>query len=797
MVPVARQTGTTGTATAARTATDHKALVDRYCVSCHNDRLRTGDVSLEVVDFTNLAVNADVLERAVRKMGAGAMPPQGLPRPDPETHAALVTWLATGLDAAAADHPDPGRAILRRLNRTEYANAIRDLLDLDVDVSALLPVDNSSYGFDNIADVLGVSPVLMERYLTAARRISAVAVGDAAEIPVTDAVYRTRPDLSQDRYIDGLPFGTRGGLLATHTFPVDAEYVFRLYPLQTTVSNIRGLQDPHDIILLIDGDEVARATIGGHDDYEYSLAHPTPSLDQIHERLTFRLPVKAGPREVGVTFVMRTPALDNATLQPFRRTAWDLVSYLGVPHVERVVVNGPFDVTGPGHTPSRARVFQCQPSSPADEPSCARTILSSLAHRAYRRPLADGDLATLMEFFEAGRERGGFETGIALGLRRILASPDFVFRIEREPAALAAGSVYPVSDVALASRLSFFLWSSMPDDELLRVAEEGQLRDEGELDRQMTRMLADPRAQSLVDNFAGQWLYLRNLRSHQPDLSEFPDFDDVLRGAMLEELELFFGSVVREDRSLVDLMTARDTFVNESLARHYGIPNIYGSHFRRVTLEDDARRGLLGKAAILAVTSYPTRTSPVIRGKWILENIVGTPPPPPPPNVDTNLGENARGQQARSLRARLEDHRRNPTCAACHRLMDPIGFAMEPFDAVGAARQRDNDGLPIDAAGQLANGVKVDGPSSLRDALVADPTIFVTTATEKLMTYALGRGLGAHDMPAVRQVVRTAGRNGYRFSSIVSGVVNSVPFQMRVKAPDQGPSPETVVARTP
>jgi hypothetical protein len=357
--------------------------------------------------------------------------------------------------------------------------------------------------------------------------------------------------------------------------------------------------------------------------------------------------------------------------------------------------------------------------------------------------------------------------------------------------------VYRVSDVELASRLSFFLWSSMPDDELLGVAEEGQLRDEGELDRQMTRMLADPRAQSLVDNFAGQWLYLRNLRSHQPDLSEFPDFDDVLRGAMLEELELFFGSVVREDRSLVDLMTARDTFVNESLARHYGIPNIYGSHFRRVTLEDDARRGLLGKAAILAVTSYPTRTSPVIRGKWILENIMGTPPPPPPPNVDTNLGENARGQQARSLRARLEDHRRNPTCAACHRLMDPIGFAMEPFDAVGAARQRDNDGLPIDAAGQLANGVKVDGPSSLRDALVADPTIFVTTATEKLMTYALGRGLGAHDMPAVRQVVRTAGRNGYRFSSIVSGIVNSVPFQMRVKAPDQGPSPETVVARTP
>ncbi len=766
----------------AMASSDAKAVVDTYCVTCHNARTNSGSLSLDGVDLADVRASADTLERVVRKMGTGAMPPQGMPRPDRATHDAFVGWIADELDRAGAAQPNPGRSVLRRLNRTEYANAVRDLLDLNVDVSALLPVDNSSYGFDNIADVLGVSPVLMERYLTAGRRISAVAVGNAAEIPVTAETYRTRPDLSQDRSIDGLPLGTRGGLLLTHTFPVDAEYVFRVFPLQTTVSNVRGLQYAHEVIVLVDGAEVARHTIGGREDFERSMASPTESLNEIHERLTFRIPVTAGPREIGVTFVQRTPAIQNATLQPYLRTTWDPVDYLGVPHIERLTLTGPYNVTGPGDTPSRRRVFSCRPSTAADEAACATEILSTVARRAYRRPLTGGDLSTLLQFYEAGRAKGTFDAGIEFALRRVLASPDFVFRLERDPAEVRAGAVYPVSDVELASRLSFFLWSSIPDDQLLQLAEQGRLRDESVLETQIRRMLADSKAQALVDNFAGQWLYLRNLRSFSPDPSEFPDYDHVLRAAQLRELELFFGSVMRDDdRSVVDLMTADYTFVNERLARHYGIPDVYGSHFRRVTLARDERRGLLGKGAILAVTSYPTRTSPVIRGKWILENIVGTPPPPPPPDVDTNLKETPPGHKPRSLRERLEEHRQSPTCAGCHRLMDPIGFALEPFDATGLWRTSD-EGLPIDGAGQLASGERVDGPASLRRALVADPEIFVTTVTEKLMIYALGRGLGGHDGPAVRGIVRGAARTNYSFSSLVAGLARSVPFQMRVKA---------------
>jgi mono/diheme cytochrome c family protein len=768
-------------------ADQHKAVVDKYCVTCHNARVRSGNLALDDIDFDDLSANADVIEKVLRKVGTGAMPPQGAPRPEAAAHDALLAWLAGELDREAAAHPNPGRAILRRLNRTEYANAIRDLLDLNVDVSALLPVDNSSYGFDNIADVLGMSPVLMERYLTAARRISAVAVGNAAEIPVTAETYRARPDLSQDRHIDGLPLGTRGGLQVTHTFPVDAEYTFRVFPLQTTVSNVRGLQHPHDVILLIDGVEVARQTMGGRADFEKSMASPTESLDEIHARLTFRLPVKAGPRAVGVTFVQRTAALQNATLQPFERATWDPVDYLGVPHIERVVLTGPYDVTGPGDTPSRRRLLTCSPRDAAEERTCATAILSTLARRAYRRPVTTGDTETLMGFFDTGRKKGSFDAGIELALRRVLASPDFVFRIERDPEGVADGAVYRVSDVELASRLSFFLWSSIPDEPLLRAAEQGTLKQPAVLDRQIDRMLADPKARALVDNFAGQWLYLRNLRSFNPDPSEFPNYDHVLRAAMLREMEMFFDSIVREDRSILDLMTADYTFVNERLARHYGIPGVYGSHFRRVTLQDEMRHGLLGKGAILAVTSFPTRTSPVVRGKWILENIVGTPPPPPPADVPA-LEENTPGKAPRSMRERLEEHRRNPSCATCHRIMDPIGFAMEPFDAVGKARTSE-DGLVIDAGGQLANGTKVDGPVSLRRALVSDPAVFVTTATEKMMTYALGRGVEAEDMPAIRTIVRGAARSNYRFSTLVAGIVKSVPFQMRLKAPSESRRP--------
>jgi hypothetical protein len=547
----------------------------------------------------------------------------------------------------------------------------------------------------------------------------------------------------------------------------------------TTVTNIRGLEYPHDMVVLVDGAEVARSHLGGRDEIVKSFENATAQLDDVLARFTFRIAVKAGPHEIGVAFVQRTAALANGALQPYLRTTWDLVDYTGVPHIESLTLTGPFDPTGPGDTPSRRRLFVCRPAAAADEPACATRILSALARRAYRRPLSESDVRTLIEFYQMGRRKGSFDAGIELGVRRILASPDFVFRIERDPGDVSPGSVYRVNDVELASRLSFFLWSSVPDDELMTLAESGQLKSPAVLDRQVRRMLADPKAKALVDNFAGQWLYLRNLRNFQPDPGEFPNFDHTLRLAMLQEMELFFGSIIREDRNVVDLLTADYTFVNERLAEHYGIPNVYGSQFRRVTLADDARRGLLGKGAILTVTSLSTRTSPVVRGKWILENIIGTPPPPPPPNVPA-LEDNAPGKKPRSMRERLEAHRKNPPCAGCHRIMDPIGFALEPFDAVGAWRTTDA-GSPIDGSGQLANGLKVDGPVSLRQALLSDPEVFVTTMTEKLMVYALGRGLGPHDMPAVRAVVRAAAQHNYRFSSIVEGIARSVPFQMRIR----------------
>ena len=756
---------------------EYRATVEKYCVTCHNARLKTGGLELDGIDFTKVPNYAEALEKVVRKLKTGAMPPQGMPRPDRATHDALVTFISTELDRAAVAAPNPGRALLRRLNRTEYANAIRDLLDLEIDVAALLPVDNSSYGFDNIADVLGISPVLLERYLTAARRISAVAVGDASVIPVTTDTFRARPDLSQDVRLEGFPLGTRGGLSVTHTFPLDAEYTFRVFPMLTTVSNIRGLQDASEIIVLVDGSEVARQSLGGPDDYAKSMANATMTLNEVLARLTFRVPI------VTVTFVEQGKILESATLQPYKKIVWDTVSYLGISHIERLTVTGPYDATGPGDTPSRRRIFSCHPVARTEEVACATRILSTLARRAYRRPITPADVDASLDFFKIGRAKGSFDSGIELGLRRILASPNFVFRAERDPASLSVGAVHPVSDVELASRLSFFLWSSIPDETLLRLAEQSKLRDPEVLAAQIRRMIADPRASALVDNFAGQWLYLRNVSAIAPDPYTFPDFDHGVRVAMRREMELFFDLIVRNDRSVMELMTADYTFLNERLARHYGIPGVFGSEFRRVALTQDERRGLLGKGAILAVTSRPNRTSPVLRGKWVLENIVGTPPPPPPPEVPA-LEENAVGQKPKTMRGRLETHRVNQPCAGCHRLMDPIGFAMDKFDAVGAWRDADA-GAPIDASGVLVNGARIDGPAGLRDALVADPTIFVTTMTEKMLTYALGRGLTAQDMPAVRKIVSDAGRHGYRFSALVSGIVASVPFQLRLKGPDQ------------
>lgn len=770
-------------------AAELQAIVSKYCVTCHNDRAKTGGLSLQHVDFADVPAHAEVLEKVSRKLLVGAMPPHGIPQPDPPALERLRLGIESTLDQSAASKPNPGRALLRRLNRTEYANAIRDLLDVEIDVSSVLPPDDSSYGFDNIADVLNLSPVLMERYLTAARQVSAVAVGDPAEIRTLELTYRARPDLSQDQHIDGLPLGTRGGILIRHTFPLDAEYTLQTHLLQTTVNNVIGIEYPHTLVLTVDGTEVHRATFGGKDDLTKSFENAEAFADALSERLMFRGPITAGPHEIGVAFLEKSQAARSGLLQPFQLTTSDPVDYTGVPHVRTLTLAGPFDPTGPGDTPSRRRIFQCRPASAqgfgaakrrADEDTCASRILSTIAARAYRRPLSADDTRTLMTFFEQGRTKpeGTFDSGIEMGVRRILASPNFVLRVERDPAGSPPGGVHSITNLELASRLSFFLWSTGPDEALVQLASQGRLSQPGIIEQQVKRMLADPKSQALIDNFMGQWLYLRNLKTFTPDPREFPDFNDNLRSAMLDEMNLFLESIIREDRSVMDLLTADYTFLNERLARHYDIHGIYGDHMRRVTITQDERRGLFGKGAILAVTSYATRTSPVIRGKWILENVFGTPPPPPPPDVPA-LIENTAGEKPKTLRARMEAHRANPTCAVCHRVMDPIGFSLENYDAIGRWRSSDA-GSPIDAAGQLMDGSPVDGPVTLRAAVVKNPEIFLRTMTEKMMIYALGRGLGAHDMPALRTVTREAAKANSRFSSLVLGIVKSVPFQMRV-----------------
>jgi hypothetical protein len=762
-----------------RQPVDLEPLVKTYCVTCHNDRLKTGDVSLEGIDFSKMPAHADVLEDAARKLLVRAMPPLGAPRPDVATLDAMRVSIESALDTAAAGTPNPGRAIVRRLNRTEYANAVRDLLKIDVNVSSLLPVDNSSHGFDNIGDVLGMSPVLMERYLVAARRISALSVGLESEVIPTAETYRVRPDLSQDGHIEGLPLGTRGGLLVRHTFPLDAEYTFKIDLRQATLNNVVGLEYPHTVIITVDGAEIHRAMIGGKDDLVMSYANSQGGAETLEARLGVRAAIPAGQHAIGATFVAKTAAMRPGLLQPPLRTTWDAVDYTGIPHIEALVITGPFNATGSGDTASRREIFSCRPNG-REHRACAMQILSRLARRAFRRPLTQPDVTTLERFYGIGFENGGFEAGVAMGIRRILASPDFVLRVESDPVDSRAGTTRDVTALELASRLSFFLWSTLPDDTLLQAAVRGTLNDPKELERQVRRMLSDPRARALTENFAGQWLYLRNLKSINPTPDEFPDFDHNLREAMVREVELFFHSIIREDRSIIDLLTAPDTFVNERLARHYDIPGVYGSHFRRITLAQDERRGLLGKGAILTVTSLATRTSPVIRGKWVLENLIGTPPPPPPPNVPALDGPTGGGpgHDAQTLRQRLEAHRRAPACAGCHRIMDPIGFALEPFDAVGRWRTFDAGG-PIDASGRLMDGSPVDGPASLRQALATNPDIFVRTMSEKLMVYALGRGLEPADMPHVRRVVRRASRERYRMSALIVGIVNSVPFRKK------------------
>jgi len=760
--------------------------VKDYCAGCHNDRLRTGGLSLEGADLRSVPAHPEIWEKVVRKLRLGVMPPQGARRPDAAVLETLATSLEQELDAAAVARTNPGRPALHRLNRAEYANAIRDLLGLEVDVSTLLPADNAAYGFDNVADALGSSPALLQAYLSAARKISAVAVGDP-RASTGSQTYNARQDLSQGHQLDGLPLGTVGGLRAVHTFPVDGEYEFQVRMWRTNLSAIRGLEYPHDVELSLDGARLLLGTIGGSDDLVALQKNPTAASDGIEtQRLRVRVPVRAGQREVVAALLDETPAILQASrLQPFVRDFDNPFGAERSPHVQSITVTGPFNGRGASDPPSRA-VFVCRPPSPSGlrrdnplpaEEACARRIATGLARRAFRRPVSATETDALVETFRRERTSGTFESGVEAVLRRVLASPSFVFRPEIEPAGTAPGTVFALNGYELASRLSFFLWSSIPDAALLRTAEQGTLTRPAVLARQVRRMLADPKARALTSTFAGQWLYLRNLAGIQPNSDLFPDFDHNLRQAMRTEAELFFDSIVREDRSVVDLLTANDTFVNERLARHYGIPGVVGARFRRVTVED-ARRGLLGKGAVLLATSHATTTSPVLRGKWILDNVLGSPPPAPPPDVPA-LAENDPAAP-RTMREQLERHRASPSCAACHKLMDPIGFALENFDAVGAWRTTSDSGAPLDTVDVMANGRRIEGVAGLRAALTERPEIFVRTFVEKLFVYALGRGLEPEDMPAVRAIVRDAGAGGYKFSAIATGIARSVPFRLRL-----------------
>jgi cytochrome c551/c552 len=729
---------------AVTASAQEQALLNQYCITCHNEKLKTAGLMLDKLDFEHPGPNAETWEKVVRKVRAGMMPPGGAPRPDRATMDAFAAKLETGLDRAAAASPNPGFTGLHRLNRTEYANVIRDLLSLDIDASTLLPADDSSEGFDNIADALGVSPALVERYTSAATKISRWAVGNILTSTAT-VTYRVPADLKQTGHIEGLPLGTRGGILVHYNFPLDAEYDFKVRTRGGGIGvggvGVKG----EELELTLNGERVKIASAAS---------------------LEARIKVKAGPQTVGAAYLRQSP--------PGADDLWEVYASSSI--VSNIVISGPFNPTGLGDTPSRRRVFICTPASETEETPCATKILSSLAQRAFRQPPSAEDLDTLMTFYQNGRKNGGFDAGIEQALSRVLADPRFVFRFEREPENIPAGRSYRIGDVELASRLSFFLWSSIPDDELLGLAIRNKLHEPAVLEAQTRRMLADERSEALVTSFGDQWLYLRELKEQRPESKEFTDN---LRQSFRRETELLLSSVMREDRSVVDLLNADYTFVDESLARFYGIPNVRGSRFRRVPVPDDARRGLLGQASFLLVTSVANRTSPVARGKWVLENLLGTPPPLPPPNVPP-LDTDASAKQPTSVRQRMEQHRGNPVCASCHKIMDPIGFSLENFDLIGKYRTKDGDDS-IDTLGQLVDGTKLDGPASLRNALLSRSDVFVRTLTEKLLAYGTGRALKYYDMPVVRAIAQDAARNDNRFSSLIVGIVKSDPFQMKIK----------------
>jgi hypothetical protein len=770
--------------TMAPTPVPDRALLDKYCITCHNDKLKTGGLTLEQVDVDDVRGNADLLEKIVRKLRTGQMPPMGRPRPDDSTIDAFAGSMEAALDRAAALTPNAGRVASHRLNRIEYVNAIHDMLALDINGTELLPGDMAGFGFDNNADVLAITPGLMARYISAATKISRLAVGSPDNRPIMQ-VYKLGFERRDARAGEELPFATHGGLAVHHVFPLDGEYVFTIRLKRNgTVSSIDGIEeDEHQIEVRIDHALVKRFTIGGKfpgPDPGILIAPPDDDLAgrQVHDyrvnadkALEVRLPIKAGERLVSVAFTDSAPsALENPR-----------AARSGLPGVDMLYVGGPFNGSIPQDTPSRRAIFICRPRPGVEEESCARKIISGLEMRAYRRPVTERDIEPLMAIYREGRASGNFDSGIERSIEALLSSPKFLIRIEREPGNLKPGAVYRIDDLELASRLSFFLWKSIPDDELIAVAARGGLKDAATLTRQVSRMMADPKATRFMNDFAEQWLQIRNIYSLDPNGQLFPSFDDSLRKAMVQETELFFESQVREDRPLPELLRADYTFLNDQLARHYGVAGVYGSHFRRVTLKDENRFGLLGQASILTTTSYADRTSVVLRGKWVLENLLGAPPPPPPPNVPP-LKENTPGQKPTALRARMEQHRASPVCSSCHARMDPLGFALEHFDAVGQYRANDR-GAEINANITL-DGTAIASPKEFREALLAagHGREFVGNVVEKLMTYALGRGVSERDAPMVRGFVRDLEKNNYKWSALIQQLVHSAPFEMRTAA---------------
>jgi hypothetical protein len=742
----------------------HHALINQYCVGCHNTKLKTAELTLDTIGKEPVTSHPEAWEKVVRRLRARQMPPAGLPRPDEPAYTAVLASLESALDKAAADNPNPGRTgTFRRLNRTEYRNVIRDLLALEIDAAALLPADESSHGFDNIT-VGDLSPTSLDRYIAAAEKISRLAVGAAGRSPGGDTI-RIAPDLTQEEHLEGLPIGTRGGALIRYNFAVNGEYEVQVRLARDRNEHVEGLFDKHEMELLLDGQPMRRFTL---EPPKSAGEHATADL-----HLKTRIRAKAGPQAVGVTFIKTANRLVETERRPFQaRFNYHRHPRLQ-PAVYSVSITGPYEAEGPGDTPSRRRVFVCGDQTEG----CAKRILATLMRRAWRRPVTESDLRKPLEFYREASAARGFDAGIEMALTAVLVSPEFLFRVAEDPPGVAPGTAYRIGDLQLASRLSFFLWSSIPDDGLLDIAERGELRKPEVLRREVRRMLADSRSSALVTNFASQWLHLRNLDSITPDMRLFPDFDDNLRQAFRKETELFLDSIVREDKSALDLLQADYTFVNERLAKHYGIPHIYGSRFRRIDVPPESHRGgLLRQGSVLTVTSYATRTSPVIRGKWVLDNFLGIPPPPPPANVP-DLKENVLGKNL-SVRERLTEHRANPACAGCHNLIDPIGFALENYDAVGRWRTHE-ESRPVDAAGASLDGSTFEGVTGLERALLERPEIFVGVLTEKLLTYALGRGVEYYDAPAVRTIVRDARADDHRFSSIILGIVQSTPFQMR------------------